>query len=231
MPSWMPGEDYYTDFHKGDPYVKVDQGFARLPGAGYAALHPELEDVNPEDYPDIHQMAILADVAPYSREYNTFRLKVGNQARDNTELQIEYEKILERVRQTKESVIRMQDQVSPSCPTTKLSRGRGRSSASLTVLVVQAVCLLGLRFEGYLSYGDPELRPFSFVHSPSCLAVKPRACASQAPALGRLLFCWGARTCLPVVIPLQKHISFGGAIVLGIFVRESRGNMGFPKMS
>jgi len=130
MPSWMPGEDYYTDFHKGDPYVKVDQGFARLPGAGYAALHPELEDVNPEDYPDIHKMAILADVAPYSREYNTFRLKVGNQARDNTELQIEYEKILERVRQTKESVIRMQDQVSPSCPTTKTSRGRGRSSAS-----------------------------------------------------------------------------------------------------
>ena len=111
MPSWMPGEDYYTDFHKGDPYVKVDQGFARLPGAGYAALHPELEDVNPEDYPDIHKMAIMADVAPYSREYNTFRLKVGNQARDNTELQIEYEKILERVRQTKESVIRMQDQV------------------------------------------------------------------------------------------------------------------------
>jgi len=156
----MPGEDYYTDFHKGDPYVKVDQGFARLPGAGYAALHPELEDVNPEDYPDIHKMAILADVAPYSREYNTFRLKVGNQARDNTELQIEYEKILERVRQTKESVIRMQDQVSPSCPTTKTSRGRGRSSASLTVLVVQAVCLLGLRFEGYLSSGDRESHPY-----------------------------------------------------------------------
>ena len=136
MPSWMPGEDYYTDFHKGDPYVKVDQGFARLPGAGYAALHPELEDVNPEDYPDIHKMAILADVAPYSREYNTFRLKVGNQARDNTELQIEYEKILERVRQTKESVIRMQDQVSPSCPTTKTSRGRGRSSASLVLFLL-----------------------------------------------------------------------------------------------
>ena len=56
-------------FHVGDPYIKVDQGFARLPGAGYQALHPELKDVNPEDYPDIHKMAILADVAPYSREY------------------------------------------------------------------------------------------------------------------------------------------------------------------
>ena len=70
MPSWMPGEDYYTNFRKGDPYIKVDQGFARLPGAGYAALHPELEDVDPEDYPDINKMAILSDVAPYSREYN-----------------------------------------------------------------------------------------------------------------------------------------------------------------
>jgi hypothetical protein len=43
-----------------------------LPGAGYEALHPELKGLNPEDYPDIHKMAILADVAPYSREYNIF---------------------------------------------------------------------------------------------------------------------------------------------------------------
>jgi hypothetical protein len=108
-PSWMPGDDYYTNFRVGDPYIKVDQGFARLPGAGYAALHPELKDVDPEDYPDINKMAILADVAPYSREYNTYRLKVGKQAQGNTELQIEYEKILDRVRQTKESVVRMTD--------------------------------------------------------------------------------------------------------------------------
>src|SRR5580658_1125611 len=71
MPSWMPGDDYYTNFRVGDPYIKVDQGFARLPGKGYEALHPELEGTNPEDYPDINKMAILADVAPYSREYNT----------------------------------------------------------------------------------------------------------------------------------------------------------------
>ncbi len=31
---------------------------------------PKLEGVDPEDYP-IHKMAILADVAPYSRECNT----------------------------------------------------------------------------------------------------------------------------------------------------------------
>lgn len=184
----MPGKDYYTDFKKGDPYIKVDQGFARLPGAGYAALHPELEDVNPEDYPDIHKLSILADVAPYSREYNTYRLKVGKQAPGNTELQIELDKILDRVRQTRESVIRMNDrhftapveevestvdsvspggitlkqypgrkfqfssvgmsvadmsarilgehQVSPSCPTTKLARGRGPSPGSMRIFLV-----------------------------------------------------------------------------------------------
>ena len=40
MPSWMPGDDYLTNFRVGDPYIKVDQGFARLPGAGYEAIHP-----------------------------------------------------------------------------------------------------------------------------------------------------------------------------------------------
>jgi hypothetical protein len=107
--SWLPGDDYYTNFHNGDPFLKVPEGYARLPGAGYAALHPELKDVNPEDYPDIHKMAILADVAPYSREYHTYRQKIGKQAQGNTELEIEYEKILKRVKQTRESVIRMQD--------------------------------------------------------------------------------------------------------------------------
>ena len=69
MPSWIPGDDYLTNFHKGDPYIKVEEGYARLPGAGYAALHPELEGVDPEDYPDIDKLRILGDVAPYSREY------------------------------------------------------------------------------------------------------------------------------------------------------------------
>ena len=102
----MPGDDYYTNFRVGDPYIKVDDGYARLPGAGYAALHPELEGVDPEDYPDINKLAILADIAPYSRQYNTYRQKVGAAARGNTELQIEYEKILDRVRQSRESTLR-----------------------------------------------------------------------------------------------------------------------------
>ena len=70
MPSWLPGDDYMTNFKVGDPYVGIDDGYARLPGAGYEALHPELKGLSPEDYPDIHKVRILGDVAPYSREYN-----------------------------------------------------------------------------------------------------------------------------------------------------------------
>lgn len=107
MPSWLPGDDYMTNFKVGDPYVRVDDGYARLPGAGYEALHPELKGVDPEEYPDIHKLRILADVAPYSREYNTYRQKLQSEAHHNTSLQIELDKIIDRVRQTKESSILM----------------------------------------------------------------------------------------------------------------------------
>jgi len=61
MPSWLPGDDYFMNFRVGDPYAKISSGYARLPGAGYEALHPELEGVTPEDYPDIAKLAILGD--------------------------------------------------------------------------------------------------------------------------------------------------------------------------
>lgn len=98
MPSWLPGNDYMFNFKVGDPYVRIDDGYARLPGAGYAALHPELKGVNPENYPDIYKLRILSDVAPYSREYNQYRQKVAGEAHHNTELQIELDKIMDRVR-------------------------------------------------------------------------------------------------------------------------------------
>ena len=109
MPSWLPGDDYMTNFRVGDPFVKIDDGYARLPGAGYEAIHPELQGLDPEDYPDIHKLRILSDVAPYSREYNTFRQKLSADAKYDTGLQIELDKIIDRVRQVKESSIRMDE--------------------------------------------------------------------------------------------------------------------------
>lgn len=107
MPSWLPSNDYLINFRKGDPYTKIDDGYARLPGAGYAALHPELKGMNPERYPDIYKLRILSDVAPYSREYNLYRQKVAGEARHNTALEIELDKIMDRVRQVNESSIQM----------------------------------------------------------------------------------------------------------------------------
>jgi hypothetical protein len=105
----MPGDDYFTNFRKGDPFTRVDDGYARLPGEGFAALHPELRGVSPEDYPDIYKMSILADVAPYSREYNSVRQSVLGAGKDDTALRIEYDKIVQRVQQTKDSGIKMDD--------------------------------------------------------------------------------------------------------------------------
>lgn len=107
MPSWLPGEDYLVNFQKGDPYIKVEEGYARLPGAGYEALHPELEGVDPEGYPDIARMRILADVAPYSSEYQKHAGLVRSQANHDPDLKVEYERIAEQVRQTKDSTLQI----------------------------------------------------------------------------------------------------------------------------
>ncbi len=107
MPFWMPGEDYLINFKKGDPHIKIDEGYVRLPGAGYAALNPELKGVDPESYPDVYKMKILGDVAPYSREYQKYSSIVRRQAESNPDLQVEYERITEQVRQTKESTMQV----------------------------------------------------------------------------------------------------------------------------
>ena len=72
MPDWLPGEDYFTNFRQGDPYIKVPYGEARLPGGGYESLH-QLHSGIPGVYDTVDQFLILADVAPYSNEYKKHR--------------------------------------------------------------------------------------------------------------------------------------------------------------
>src|ERR1017187_5077617 len=68
---------------------------------------PDLVGLNPEDYPDINKLGILADIAPYSREYNRIRAVVDKQANGNPELRAHYEQIVDQVRQTKESTLQV----------------------------------------------------------------------------------------------------------------------------
>jgi hypothetical protein len=71
MPTWMPDK-----FRYGDPYRSVEWGEARLPGAGYEALHPELQGIDPQDYPLMNQYDILANIAPFSSEFRRTRDRV-----------------------------------------------------------------------------------------------------------------------------------------------------------
>lgn len=105
MPSWLPGEDYFTNFKVGDIYSRIPEGFARLPGPGYEAIHPELQGINPEEYPDITKLKILADVAPYSSEYERMRSHIYHQTEDNVDLRIEYDRITQQVEEIKKSSI------------------------------------------------------------------------------------------------------------------------------
>ena len=77
MPEWLPGAgEKGPDFQHGDPFVKVKEGELRLPGAGYAALNPELQGVDPANYPLIHQYKILSDVAPYTKQFSVVAGKI-----------------------------------------------------------------------------------------------------------------------------------------------------------
>lgn len=74
-PSWLPSneEKYYLDFQRGDYYNKVSLGEDRLPGAGFAKYNKELEGMDPEDYPLVHQYKVLSDVAMGSPEQIALR--------------------------------------------------------------------------------------------------------------------------------------------------------------
>jgi len=101
MPEWLPGPgERSPDFLHGDPFVKVPEGELRLPGTGYAALHPNLEGVAPENYPDLDRLRILADVAPYTDKYRTALSRVRGAAKRQqltAEEHTEYKEILSQV--------------------------------------------------------------------------------------------------------------------------------------
>lgn len=75
MPEWIGKQNLLY----GDPYAQIPMGELRLPGRGYAALHPEVEDVDPENYPYVHRLNILNSVAPDSSKFHYYRNLVEEQ--------------------------------------------------------------------------------------------------------------------------------------------------------
>ena len=64
---WLPSR-----FLTGDPYTKLPKGEARLPGAGYEALN-KLHSDKYGKYGAFDRYKILADIAPLSEEYKTWK--------------------------------------------------------------------------------------------------------------------------------------------------------------
>lgn len=73
---WLPAR-----FLTGDPYTKVPKGEARLPGAGYEALN-KLHSDKYGRYGAFDRYKILADVAPLSEEYKTWKKIAKKEIKD-----------------------------------------------------------------------------------------------------------------------------------------------------
>ena len=71
---FLPGSDYFINFKQGDPYTKVQEGELRLPGVAY-----ERFNVRAKGYDELTQLDILADVAPYSKQFRQLNrtIKMG----------------------------------------------------------------------------------------------------------------------------------------------------------
>lgn len=90
MPEWLPER-----FLSGDPYASIPKGEMRLPGRGYEAIHVLHPDAFGA-YGVFDRFKILADVAPGSAEFKTYR-KLAKQYVKDPALIKEMEEIEERV--------------------------------------------------------------------------------------------------------------------------------------
>lgn len=85
MYPWLPGNDYFINFKRGDPYIQIPEGEMRLPGAGYERTH-YLHPDQTGKYGLLDQHAILGDIAPWSQEYRAIDKVVRGLDLDPSEL-------------------------------------------------------------------------------------------------------------------------------------------------
>ena len=89
MPDWIP-----ESYHTGNPYAQIPKGEMRLPGKGYEAIN----DLHPDEFGDygaFDRYKILADIAPNSTEYKTWR-NIAKATVKDPELLEEMDAIAER---------------------------------------------------------------------------------------------------------------------------------------
>lgn len=96
---WLPGDEYFTNFHTGDPYTEVTEGEMRLPGQGYERFN-QLHSDETGRYGRLDRFRILADVAPYSNEFRMAAAELRNSGLSLQEREI-YEETMGRVEERK----------------------------------------------------------------------------------------------------------------------------------
>lgn len=72
---FLPGAEYFTDFQRGDPFTKVADGEIRLPGKGYERFNTVSADETGK-YGKLNQLDILADIAPYSKQFRSLNNQI-----------------------------------------------------------------------------------------------------------------------------------------------------------
>jgi hypothetical protein len=72
---FLPNSSNFIDFTTGDPFTKVKEGELRLPGVGYERFNRIYSDTSGR-YGAVNQLDILADVAPYSKEFRAINSRI-----------------------------------------------------------------------------------------------------------------------------------------------------------
>lgn len=96
---WLPADDYFTNFHTGDPYTAVAEGEMRLPGIGYERFN-QLHSDETGRYGRVDRFRILADVAPYSNEFRMAAAELRSAGMSTYEQSI-YDETMRRVQERK----------------------------------------------------------------------------------------------------------------------------------
>lgn len=95
---FLPGAEYFTNFQTGDPFSKVQEGELRLPGVAYERFNP-LFGGGPGAYGPVNQLDILADVAPYSRQFKDLNRRIDSMI-SSPEERIKVEEVRSQVEDT-----------------------------------------------------------------------------------------------------------------------------------
>jgi hypothetical protein len=91
---FLPGADYFINFQQGDPFTKVQEGELRLPGVGYERFNPRAAG-----YDQLTQLDILADVAPYSKQFRELNRQMSAGSLEGAD-RVRLEEIRQQVEQT-----------------------------------------------------------------------------------------------------------------------------------